>query len=159
MNIQILCVGKIKEDYFARGISEYLKRLSRYAKVEITEVEDERAPETLSAAEIAVVKEREGARLSKFLREDAVKIVLAIEGKSMPSEEFAEKINRYGLAGQSRIDFVIGGSLGLDPAVIKQADLLLSFSRFTFPHQMMRLILLEQIYRAFRILGGEPYHK
>jgi 23S rRNA (pseudouridine1915-N3)-methyltransferase len=127
--------------------------------VEITEVGDERAPETLSAAEIAVVKEREGARLSKFLREDAVKIVLAIEGKSMSSEEFAEKINRYGLAGQSRIDFVIGGSLGLDPAVIKQADLLLSFSRFTFPHQMMRLILLEQIYRAFRILKGEPYHK
>jgi 23S rRNA (pseudouridine1915-N3)-methyltransferase len=159
MNIRIICVGKIKEKYFVQGISEYLKRLSRYAKVEIMEVEDEKAPESLSIAEEALVKEREGARLSKYFRDGSVKIVLAIEGKSLTSEEFAETISRYGLTGQSQIDFVIGGSLGLDPGIIKQADLLLSFSKFTFPHQLMRLILLEQIYRAFRIIKNEPYHK
>ncbi len=159
MDIQILCVGKIKEEYFARGISEYLKRLHRYAKVKITEVTDERAPETLSPAEMVAVKKKEGARLHKYLREDAVTIVLAVEGKSMPSEQFAETIRQYGLAGRSRLDFVIGGSLGLDLSILRQADLLLSFSRFTFPHQLMRLIALEQIYRAFRIINGEPYHK
>jgi 23S rRNA (pseudouridine1915-N3)-methyltransferase len=159
MNIRIICVGKIKEKYFALGISEYLKRLSRYAKVEILEVEDEKAPETLSPAEEALVKEREGAKLGKYLRDGSAKIVLAIEGKSLTSEEFAEKISQFGLSGQSQIDFVIGGSLGLDPGIIKQADLLLSFSKFTFPHQLMRLILLEQIYRAFRIIKNQPYHK
>ena len=159
MNIRLICVGKLKEKYLVHGISEYLKRLSRYVKVEIIEVQDERAPESLSFAEEQMVLAKEASRLSKYLREGAVKIVLAIEGKSFTSEEFAEKLQQYGLSGHSQIDFVIGGSLGLDPAIIKQADLLLSFSKFTFPHQLMRLILLEQIYRAFRIIKGEPYHK
>mgnify|MGYP000865086638 FL=1 len=159
MDIQILCVGKIKEEYFDRAIAEYLRRLHRYANMKITEVADERAPETLSPAERAAVKKKEGARLHKFLRKDAVTIVLAVEGKSMTSEQFAETIRQYGLVGRSRLDFVIGGSLGLDPSILRQADLLLSFSRFTFPHQLMRLIALEQIYRAFRIINGEPYHK
>ena len=152
-------MGKIKEKYFIQGISEYLKRLTRYAKVEIIEVEDEKAPETLSAAEETIIKEREASRLSKYLRDGAAKIVLAIEGQSFSSEELAKKISQFGISGQSQIDFVIGGSLGLDQSIIRQADLLLSFSKFTFPHQLMRLILVEQIYRTFRIIKGEPYHK
>jgi 23S rRNA (pseudouridine1915-N3)-methyltransferase len=159
MNIRLICVGKIKEKYIVQGIAEYVKRLSRYVKLEIIEVQDERAPETLSLAEAQSVLEREGGRLGKHIRDGAVKIVLAIEGDSFTSEEFAEKLQQYGLSGRSQIDFVIGGSLGLDPAIIRQADLLLSFSKFTFPHQLMRLILLEQIYRACRISKGEPYHK
>lgn len=159
MNIRLVCVGKIKEKYMVQGISEYVKRLSRYAKVEIIQVEDEKAPETLSPARVQIVKEKEGLRLSRYIRDDAVKIVLTIEGQSYSSEEFSDKLQQYGVAGQSRVDFIIGGSLGLDEGIIKQADLLLSFSKFTFPHQLMRLILLEQIYRAFRIAKGEPYHK
>lgn len=159
MNIRIICVGKIKEKYFTQGILEYLKRLSRYAKVEIMEVGDEKAPENLSPAEEALVKKREADKLSKHFRENAVRIVLAIEGETQTSEKFADTIDQLGLSGQSQIDFVIGGSLGLDSSIIEQADLLLSFSAFTFPHQLMRLILLEQIYRAFRIIKNEPYHK
>jgi len=159
MNIRLICVGKIKEKYLVQGISEYVKRLGRYAKVEIIEVEDEKAPETLSPAEESIVKQKEGAKISRYLRDGAVKIVLAIDGKSFTSEEFSAKLHQLGLSGQSQLDFVIGGSLGLDPAIISQADLVLSFSKFTFPHQLMRLILLEQIYRAFRIMKGEPYHK
>lgn len=159
MNIRLICVGKIKEKYLVQGISEYLKRLSRYTKITIIEVQDEKAPESLSQAEEQMVLAQEGSRLNKYFRDGAVKIVLAIEGKSLTSEEFAEKLQQYGLSGRSQIDFVIGGSLGLDPTIIGQADLLLSFSKFTFPHQLMRLILLEQIYRAFRIAKGEPYHK
>lgn len=159
MNIRLICVGKIKEKYLVQGISEYKKRLSRYAKLEIIEVQDEKAPESLSPAEEQAVLEREGERLTRYMRDSAVKIVLAIEGQPFSSEEFAEKLQRYALSGRSQLDFIIGGSLGLDQAIIKQADLLLSFSRFTFPHQLMRLILMEQIYRAFRIINGEPYHK
>ncbi|HHY81592.1 MAG TPA: 23S rRNA (pseudouridine(1915)-N(3))-methyltransferase RlmH [Clostridiales bacterium] len=159
MNIRIICVGKIKEKYLTQGISEYIKRLSRYAKVEIIEVEDEKAPETLSPSEEDIVKQKEGARISRHFRDGSVKIVLAIEGKAYTSEEFSAKLHQYGLSGQSQLDFVIGGSLGLDPTVVKQADLVLSFSKMTFPHQLMRLILLEQIYRAFKIIKGEPYHK
>lgn len=159
MNIRLICVGKLKEKYLSQGISEYMKRLSRYAKVEIIEVEDEKAPESLSPADEAIVKEREAARIARHLREGSVKIILAIEGRSLASEEFAERLRQYGLAGKSQLDFVIGGSLGLDRSIADKADLLLSFSRFTFPHQLMRLILLEQIYRAFRIINNEPYHK
>ena len=156
MNIRLICVGKIKEKYLVQGISEYKKRLSRYAKLEIIEVQDEKAPESLSPAEEQAVLGREGERLTRYMRDSAVKIVLAIEGQPFSSEEFAEKLQRYALSGRSQLDFIIGGSLGLDQAIIKQADLLLSFSRFTFPHQLMRLILMEQIYRAFRIINGEP---
>ena len=159
MRISIVCAGKIKEKYLVQGISEYKKRLSRYAKLEIIEVQDEKAPESLSPAEEQAVLGREGERLTRYMRDSAVKIVLAIEGQPFSSEEFAEKLQRYALSGRSQLDFIIGGSLGLDQAIIKQADLLLSFSRFTFPHQLMRLILMEQIYRAFRIINGEPYHK
>ncbi|HOB19288.1 MAG TPA: 23S rRNA (pseudouridine(1915)-N(3))-methyltransferase RlmH [Candidatus Atribacteria bacterium] len=159
MNIRLICVGKLKEKYLSQGISEYMKRLSRYAKAEIIEVEDEKAPESLSPADEAIVKEREAARIARHLREGSVKIILAIEGRSLASEEFAERLRQYGLAGKSQLDFVIGGSLGLDRSIADKADLLLSFSRFTFPHQLMRLILLEQIYRAFRIINNEPYHK
>ncbi|MGI6140456.1 MAG: 23S rRNA (pseudouridine(1915)-N(3))-methyltransferase RlmH [Caldicoprobacterales bacterium] len=159
MNIRLICVGKIKEKYLVQGISEYVKRLSRYARVEIIEVQDEKAPESLSPAEAQAVLQKEGSRLKRYTRDGAVKIVLAIEGRPFTSEEFAEKLKQYGLSGHSQVDFIIGGSLGLDQAIIRQAHLLLSFSRFTFPHQLMRLILLEQIYRAFRIINGEPYHK
>jgi len=159
MNIRLICVGKIKEKYLTQGISEYKKRLSRYARVEIIEVQDEKAPESLSRAEEQMVLEREAGRIKKYFRDGAVKIVLAIEGRSFSSEEFAEVLQQYALSGKSQLDFIIGGSLGLDEEIEKQADLLLSFSRFTFPHQLMRLVLLEQIYRAFRIINGEPYHK
>ncbi len=159
MNIRLICVGKIKERYLNEGIREYMKRLSRYAKVEIIEVEDEKAPEGLSSADENIVREKEAARIARHLREGSVKIILAIEGKSLSSEEFAERLRQYGLVGQSQLDFIIGGSLGLDRSITAKADLLLSFSRFTFPHQLMRLILLEQIYRAFRIINNEPYHK
>ncbi len=159
MNIRINCVGKIKEKYLVQGISEYAKRLSRYAKIQVIEVGDEKAPESLSLAGEQLVREKEGARLKKYFRQDGVKVILAIDGKSFSSEEFSEQLQQYGVSGKSQLDFIIGGSLGLDDDIIKQADLLLSFSKFTFPHQLMRLILLEQIYRAFRIAKGEPYHK
>ena len=159
MNMRIICVGKLKEKYLTQGISEYLKRLQRYARIEIIQVADEKAPETLSKAEEALVKEKEGSRISRYFRNGSVKIILAIEGRSFTSEEFSEKLKEYALNGYNQLDFVIGGSLGLDPAILRQGDLLLSFSSFTFPHQLMRLILLEQLYRAFRIAHGEPYHK
>ncbi|NLC43082.1 MAG: 23S rRNA (pseudouridine(1915)-N(3))-methyltransferase RlmH [Clostridiales bacterium] len=159
MNIRIICVGKIKEKYLVQGISEYSKRLSRYAKIQVIEVEDEKAPESLSPTEEQLIREKEGTRLKKHFRQDGVKIILAIDGKSLSSEEFSNQIQQYGVSGKSQFDFIIGGSLGLDENIIKEADLLLSFSKFTFPHQLMRLILLEQIYRAFRIAKGEPYHK
>lgn len=159
MNIRLVCVGKIKEKYLMQGISEYTKRLSRYAKIEMIQVEDEKAPESLSPAQVQMVKEKEGLRLGRHIREDAMKIALAVEGQSLSSEGFSDRLQQYGLSGQSRVDFIIGGSVGLDEAIIRRADLVLSFSSFTFPHQLMRLILLEQIYRAFKIARGEPYHK
>jgi len=159
LNIRIICVGKIKEKYLVQGIDEYMKRLSRYAKVEFAEVEDERAPETLSPAEELMVKEKEAARISKSIRRGSFVIALAIEGQSFSSEAFARRLDALALTGQSQVDFIIGGSLGLDASILRQADLLLSFSSFTFPHQLMRLILVEQIYRAFKILKGETYHK
>lgn len=159
MDIRIICVGKIKEKFIKQALAEYVKRLSRYAKVEIIEVNDEKAPETLSKAEEESVKRKEANKIFKHFRSDAFKIVLALEGQSLNSEEFASRINQLAISSHSRIDFVIGGSLGLHKDLIKQADLLLSFSSFTFPHQLMRLILLEQIYRAFRIIKGQPYHK
>ncbi|HZK33697.1 MAG TPA: 23S rRNA (pseudouridine(1915)-N(3))-methyltransferase RlmH [Bacillota bacterium] len=159
MNLRIICVGKIKEKYLAQGIAEYLKRLSRYNKVEIKEINDQKVPESMSLNEQAMVKKKEAAGIMRFLRGGAVKIVLAIEGKSLSSEELAQHISGLALSGKSKVDFVIGGSIGLDDSIIKQADLLLSFSSFTFPHQLMRLILVEQIYRSFRIINNEPYHK
>jgi 23S rRNA (pseudouridine1915-N3)-methyltransferase len=159
MKITIVCVGKIKEKFYNGAIAEYSKRLSRYCNLSITEVADEKTKEQASEAEIALVKNREGERILKAIRDDGYVIALAIEGKMLDSEELSEKIEKLGIGGTSHIYFVIGGSLGLSDAVQKRADFSLSFSRMTFPHQLMRVILLEQIYRAYRILNREPYHK
>ena len=147
MNIKIIGVGKLKEKYFRDGIAEYLKRMDKFAKVKIVEVADEKAPENLSEAEMADVKDKEWV------------IALAIEGKQRPSEVFAKEIADLGTYGHSDITFVIGGSLGLSPAVMKRANDTLSFGKLTMPHQLMRLVLMEQIYRAFMINIGSPYHK
>ena len=159
MRISILCVGKIKESYFRDGLAEYMKRLSRYATTEIIEVQDEKTPDGASAAEEQQILMTEGERLNKHLSDDAYKIALCIDGKKMDSVTFSAKIEQIKTSGYSHIQFLIGGSLGLSEAVVKRADMRLSFSDMTFPHQLMRVVLLEQIYRAFRIANHEPYHK
>jgi 23S rRNA (pseudouridine1915-N3)-methyltransferase len=159
MNIQILTVGKLKEKYLADGIKEYLKRLGPYAKVSVQEVPDEKVPENLSAAQEEQAKVKEGEKLLALIKPEAHVIALAIDGKLWSSEDLAEQVNQLATYGQSHIVFVIGGSLGLSADVLKRADQKLSFGRLTYPHQLMRLILVEQIYRAFRIIRGEPYHK
>lgn len=159
MKITCIAVGKIKEKYYTDAIKEYAKRLGRYCKLEIVELADERTPEGASAAEEAAILEREGERILKAIREDAYVIALAIQGKALDSVELSTKIEQLGVRGVSHIAFVIGGSLGLAPAVMHRVDEALSFSRMTFPHQLMRVILLEQVYRSFRIMKGEPYHK
>ena len=159
MRITVVCVGKIKEKYFTMGIDEYSKRLSRYCKLEIIQVPDEKTPDNASEAEELMIKKKEGERILKNIKDNAYVIALAIEGKMLTSEELADKIDKLGVGGDSHIVFVIGGSLGLDEDVLKRADYKLSFSKMTFPHQMMRMVLLEQIYRGYRIMNGEPYHK
>ncbi|MBO4281537.1 MAG: 23S rRNA (pseudouridine(1915)-N(3))-methyltransferase RlmH [Lachnospiraceae bacterium] len=159
MRISILCVGKIKESYFRDGIAEYMKRLSRYATTEIIEVQDEKTPDGASAAEEQQILMTEGERLNRHLSDDAYKIALCIDGKKMDSVTFSAKIEQIKTSGYSHIQFLIGGSLGLSEAVVRRADMRLSFSDMTFPHQLMRVVLLEQIYRAFRIANHEPYHK
>ena len=159
MRINIVCVGKIKEKYLKLGIDEFKKRLSKYCKLEIIELEDEKAPENLSDKEMLMIKEKEGKKLLSKIKDNSYVIALAIDGKNLSSEELAETINKLGVRGISNITFVIGGSLGLSDEVLSRADYKLSFSKMTFPHQLMRLILLEQVYRAYRINNGEPYHK
>lgn len=159
MNITIVTVGKLKEKYLKQGIDEYMKRLTSYTKMDIIELPDEKAPEVLSATEMLQVKAKEGERILAKIHPDAHVIALAIEGKMKTSEELAERIDHLATYGKSKIVFVIGGSLGLSEDVMKRADESLSFSKMTFPHQLMRLILVEQVYRAFRIVRGEPYHK
>ena len=159
MNITIVAVGKLKEKYLKQGIEEYLKRLHTYARVEIVEVADEKAPEELSEAEETQVKQAEGQRLLSKISADAYVVALAIEGKPFTSESFARTLDDLATYGKSKVAFVIGGSLGLSDEVLERAGVKLSFSKMTFPHQLMRLILVEQIYRAFRINRGEPYHK
>jgi len=159
MKISVITVGKLKEKYLKQGIDEYLKRLSTYAKVEIIEVADEKAPEHLSEAEMEEVKWKEGERILSHLSEDTYIITLEISGRMLNSEQLAAKIDELGTYGKSKLAFIIGGSLGLSKEVQNRSDLALSFSKMTFPHQLMRLILLEQIYRAYRINRGEPYHK
>lgn len=159
LNITIITVGKLKEKYLIQGINEYLKRLTSYAKVEVIELADEKAPENMSDSEMEQVKQKEGDRILSKISEDTHVIALAIEGKMKSSEQLAAEIERLGTYGKSKIAFVIGGSLGLSNDVMKRANDTLSFSKMTFPHQLMRLILVEQIYRAFRINRGEPYHK
>ncbi|MED4015752.1 23S rRNA (pseudouridine(1915)-N(3))-methyltransferase RlmH [Sutcliffiella cohnii] len=159
MNISIITIGKLKEKYLKQGIEEYLKRLSIYATVEVIELPDEKAPEQLSEAEMEQVKGKEGERILSKISDDTYVIALAIEGKQRSSEQLASEIDKLATYGKSKIAFIIGGSLGLSGEVMKRANDTLSFSKMTFPHQLMRLILLEQIYRAFRINRGEPYHK
>lgn len=159
MKISVLCVGKIKEKYFTLGIEEYAKRLSRYCKLEIIEVADEKTPDNAGELLELQIKEKEAGRLKKYIRDDDYVIALAIEGSPLDSVEFSEKIEKLGIDGVSHIVFLIGGSLGLEEGLLKRADFKLSFSRMTFPHQMMRMILLEQVYRSYRIMKGEPYHK
>ncbi|MEH7096435.1 23S rRNA (pseudouridine(1915)-N(3))-methyltransferase RlmH [Neobacillus vireti] len=159
MNISIITVGKLKEKYLRQGIEEYLKRLTAYAKVEMVEVADEKAPEELSELEMLQVKQKEGERILAKISQDTYVIALAIQGKLQSSEELAKNLDQLATYGKSKIAFVIGGSLGLSDEVIKRSNEQLSFSRMTFPHQLMRLILVEQIYRSFRINRNEPYHK
>lgn len=159
MKITIVCVGKIKEKFYRDALAEYTKRLSRYCNLTITEVADEKTKEQASETECAIIKDREGERILKSIRDDGYVIALAIDGKNLNSVELSEKIDELGLSGKSNVYFVIGGSLGLSDAVMKRADYKLSFSRMTFPHQLMRVILLEQIYRSYRIINHEPYHK
>lgn len=159
MKITVLCVGKLKENYFKMGIEEYSKRLSRYCKLEIIEVPDEKTPDHASFAEEKLIKKKEGERLLKHIKEGSYVITLAINGNTLTSVEFADKLEKLGVFGESNLIFIIGGSLGLDEGILSLANYSLSFSKMTFPHQMMRMILLEQIYRAFRINNNEPYHK
>ena len=159
MNIKIVCVGKLKEKYFKQGIVEYAKRLSKFCKFQIVEVPDEKAPEKLSDAEMEKVKEIEGERILAKIKDKEYVYALAILGKERTSEKFAEEIKHLTTYGTSDITFVIGGSLGLSPAVLKRANTQISFGRFTMPHQLMRLVLTEQIYRAFMINAGATYHK
>ena len=159
MKITVLAVGKIKERFYTDAVSEYAKRLSRYCRLEIVEVADEKTPDGAGEAMERKIKEKEGERLLSHIKDNMYVIALAIEGKARSSEELSGRLNTLGLQGNSDIAFVIGGSLGLSEAVLKRADEALSFSRMTFPHQLMRVILLEQIYRSYRIITGEPYHK
>lgn len=159
VNISIITVGKLKEKYLKMGIDEYLKRLNAYAKVEVIEVADEKAPEELSESEMIQVKQKEGERILAKISQDTYVIALAINGKMQSSEELADTLDKLATYGKSKIAFIIGGSLGLSDEVLKRANEHLSFSKMTFPHQLMKLILVEQIYRAYRINRGEPYHK
>ena len=159
MKITVLTVGKIKEKYLRDAIVEYTKRLSRYCKLEIIEVADEKTPDNASENAEEMIRQKEAERLLKYIREDAYLITLEIGGKQLTSEEFSEKIEKLGIQGTRHIIFVIGGSIGIGKAVLEKSDYALSFSKMTFPHQLMRVILLEQIYRGYRIMSGEPYHK
>ena len=159
MKITLITVGKIKEKYLKDAIAEYTKRLSRYCRLEIIEVPDEKTPDHASPHEEVLIRKKEGDRLRKYIKEGAYVISLAIQGKKYTSETFAKRIHALGLSGESHIIFIIGGSIGLDEDILNNSNELLSFSDMTFPHQLMRVILLEQVYRAWRIISGEPYHK
>ena len=159
MKITLITVGKIKEKYLKDAIAEYSKRLSRYCKLEIVEVVDEKTPDNASDTVKDAIRDKEGERILKYVKEDAYVITLEIAGKMLTSEEMAEKIEKLGVQGTSHIIFIIGGSIGLGKEILKRSDYALSFSKMTFPHQLMRVILLEQIYRSYRIINHEPYHK
>ncbi len=159
MKITIVCVGKLKEAYWRGAVAEYSKRLGRYHKLEIIELADEKAPETMSPAQEGEVRQKEGLRILKAVKGEAFTVALAIEGKSLSSADLADFMAEKAVRGVSHMAFIIGGSLGLSQEVMERADFWLSFSPMTFPHQMMRVILLEQIYRAEKINRKEPYHK
>ncbi|MCW6111964.1 23S rRNA (pseudouridine(1915)-N(3))-methyltransferase RlmH [Clostridium sporogenes] len=159
MNISIISVGKIKEKFLKAAIDEYSKRLSKYCKLNIIEVTDEKTPDNASLKEENIIKEKEGNLILKHIKDTSFVIALDLKGKSITSEEFSNLIENCRLTGKSTITFVIGGSLGLSEQVLSRANYKLSFSKMTFPHQLFRVMLLEQVYRAFRILCREPYHK
>ena len=159
MNITVISVGKIKEKYLKLGIEEFSKRLSKYCKLDMIELDDEKCPENLSDKDMEIVKSKEGNKILSKIKNNSYVIALAIDGKNLSSEELASTISNLAVRGNSHVTFVIGGSLGLSSEVLKRADYKLSFSKMTFPHQLMKLILLEQVYRAFRINNNEPYHK
>ncbi len=159
MRISLITVGKIKEKYLRDAIAEYSKRLSRYCKLEIIEVMDEKTPDHASQAVEKGIKDKEAERILKYIKEGSYIFSLEISGKQLTSEELADKINELGIQGESHLVFIIGGSLGLGEEILKKSKFALSFSKMTFPHQLMRVILLEQIYRSYRIINGEPYHK
>lgn len=159
MNITIITVGKLKEKYLKQAIDEYSKRLSRYCKLDIIELPDEKTPDNASEKDELIIKEKEGQLILSKIKENTYVVALDLRGKHITSEEFSGLIENCGVTGSSNIVFVIGGSLGLAEAVIKRANYKLCFSKMTFPHQLFRVMLLEQIYRAFRISKNEPYHK
>lgn len=159
MKITVIAVGKIKEKFYTDAIAEYSKRLSRYCRLEVIQVADEKTPDGASEAQERQIKEKEGSRILAQIKDGAYVIALAVQGTMLSSEQLASKLNKLGVDGQSQIVLIIGGSLGLSDEVLKRADYHLSFSPMTFPHQLMRVILLEQVYRGFRINAGEPYHK
>ncbi|OUQ12355.1 23S rRNA (pseudouridine(1915)-N(3))-methyltransferase RlmH [Massilimicrobiota sp. An142] len=159
MKIKLICVGKLKEKYLYDGIKEYLKRISAYSDIEVIEVADERIPDNPSLAEETIVKSKEGRRILDKVKQDDYMILLDVQGKELDSIQFAERIEDCMINGKSTIDFVIGGSLGHGEDVLTRANARISFSQMTFPHQLMRLILVEQIYRAFKIIRHETYHK
>lgn len=159
LKIRLICVGRIKEKFYTQAVCEYAKRLSRYCKLEIVELADEKTPDNASDAQNLIIKAKEGDRILEAILERSYVIALAIEGKMQDSVELSKQLEDLGVDGYAQVTFIIGGSLGLDRRVLDRADYKLSFSRMTFPHQLMRVILLEQIYRAFKIMNKEPYHK
>jgi len=159
MKITVISVGKLKEKYLKAGIDEYSKRLTRYCQLDFVEVADEKCPETLSSADREIIKKKEGEKILSKIKEGSFLISLEIEGKQLTSEAMAAQIEKITTSGFSHITFLIGGSLGLSDQLKKKSKLSLSFSKMTFPHQLMKLILVEQIYRSFRIIKNEPYHK
>ena len=159
MKITVITVGKIKEKYLKDAIAEYCKRLSKYCKLEIVEVADEKTPDNASVVVEDAIRSKEAERILKYVKDDAFVITLEINGKQLSSEELAGKIDKLGVQGTSHIIFIIGGSIGLGQEVLQKSNYALSFSKMTFPHQLMRVVLLEQIYRSYRIINGEPYHK
>lgn len=159
MNVTVIAVGKIKEKYYTEAVKEYAKRLNRYCKLNIIEMADEQTPDGAGPALEEQIRQKEGQRILKNLKEDSYVIALAIQGKKLSSEAFAGRLEQLAISGKSHVTFLIGGSLGLSGEVLSRADYLLSFSDMTFPHQLMRVILLEQVYRCYRIIHHEPYHK
>lgn len=159
MNISIICVGKLKEKYLKAAIDEYAKRLTRYCKLDIIEVPDEKTPDNASEKEELLIKEKEGTSILKHIKDNTFVVTLDLKGKMLSSEELSGFIQQSGVKGNSNISFIIGGSLGLSKEVLDRSDFSLCFSKMTFPHQLMRVFLLEQLYRGFRIINGEPYHK
>lgn len=159
MKITVITVGKIKEKYLKDAIDEYSKRLSKYCKLEIIEVADEKTPDNASEVVEDSIRSKEAERILKYVKDDSFVITLEIKGKQLTSEELADKIEKLGVQGVSHIIFIIGGSIGLGKEVLQKSNFALSFSKMTFPHQLMRVVLLEQVYRSYRIINGEPYHK